>query len=63
MQLLGRILCYELDGQSIILGTAEDNELTTIAEIKRFFYFDSNIYPNLNQLFEEYLVQMDFQNE
>lgn len=58
-----RDFCYELDGQSIILGTAEDNELTTIAEIKRFFYFDSNIYPNLNQLFEEYLVKIDFQNE
>ena len=58
-----RDLCYELDGQSIILGTVQDNELTTIAEIKRFFYFDSNIYPNLNQLFEDYLVQIDFQNE
>jgi hypothetical protein len=58
-----RDFCFELDGQSIILGTAQDNELTTIAEIKRFFYFDSNIYPNLNQLFEEYLVQIDFQNE
>jgi hypothetical protein len=58
-----RDFCYESDGQSIILGTIEMNELTTIDEIIRFFYFDSNIYPNLNQLFEDYLVQIDFQNE
>lgn len=51
---------YELDGQSIILGTIEMNELSTIANIKSFFYFDSNIYPMLNQLFEEYLIQCDF---
>jgi hypothetical protein len=57
-----RDFCYESDGQSIILGTVEDNELTTIAEIQRFFYFDSNIYPNLNQLFEEYLNEMGFLN-
>ncbi len=56
-------LYYESDGESIIWGNINVNELTTIADIKQFFYFDSNIYPNLNELFEEYLRQIDFENE
>ncbi len=56
-------LYYESDGESIIWGNINVNELTTIANIKQFFNFDSNIYPNLNELFEEYLRQIDFENE
>ncbi len=56
-------LYYESDGESIIWGNINVNELTTIANIKQFFNFDSNIYPNLNELFEEYLIQIDFENE
>jgi len=55
-------LCYESDGESIIWGNINVNELTTIADIKQFFYVDSNIYPKLNELFEEYFREIDFEN-
>ena len=38
----------------------EYNNFKTIDEISNFIYIDSKIYPNLNELFIDYLNQIEF---
>ena len=48
------------DFQPYCLDIIERNELRTIEQIIDFIQIDSNIYPNLNELFEDYLVQKGY---
>lgn len=49
--------------QPYILAIIEGNGYETIKEITNFIQIDSNIYPNLNELFVEYLSKNGFDNE
>jgi hypothetical protein len=53
----------EPDSQPYWLAIIEQNGLDSIEQITDFIQIDSNIYPDLNELFEDYLVEKNFNND
>lgn len=51
--------CYESDGLGFILSTIDMNELTSADDVTRFFYFDSRLYLHLNEIFSQYIEQLN----
>jgi hypothetical protein len=52
----------DFDSQPYWLAIIEQNEYDSIVHITDFIRFDSNIYPNLNELFVEYLIENGFES-
>jgi hypothetical protein len=50
----------EKDSQPYWLAIIEQNGFESVEEITDFMQFDSNVYPNLNELFVDYLVENGF---
>ena len=53
----------ESDSQPYWLAIIEQNGFDSIEEITDFMQIDSNIYPDLNELFKDYLVDNNFNND
>lgn len=53
----------EPESQPYWLAIIEENGFETIEQITDFIQLDSNIYPNLNELFVNYLIENGFQRE
>ena len=53
----------EADSQPYWLAVIESNGFENISDIQDFIQFDSNIYPDLNELFENYLIENRFTND
>ncbi|MFN5422501.1 MAG: hypothetical protein ACK5AO_04475 [bacterium] len=43
-----------------LLNIIDFNEFKTVKEITHFIQFDSNLYPNLNEIFKDYLISNGF---
>ena len=53
-------MCLEPNSLSYLFGIIEMNGFSTINEITDFIYMDSNVYPDLNELFVAFLKQNEY---
>jgi len=50
----------EKEGQSLIINIIKSNQLDSIEKIFEFIKIDSAAFPNINELLEDYLKDLDY---